>query len=57
MKLNEILKEIKKLNTELRKKRIIVRLDDESQSYEDWIKQHGVNDTDVIVVNIWIPST
>lgn len=57
MKLNEILKEIKKLRDEIGKKRIVVRLDNESQSYEDWLKQHGVNDNDVIVVNIWIPST
>jgi hypothetical protein len=58
MKLGEILKELGKLKTELMDAReIIVRYDDQSQSYEDWLIEHGVYDEDVIVVNIWIPST
>lgn len=57
MKLGEILKELKKLKTELMETReIIVRYDDRSQSYDDWLSQHGAYDEDVIVVNIWIPS-
>jgi len=58
MKLNEILKELKKLRAEIMDTReIIVRYDDQSQSYKDWLSQHGIYDEDVIVVNIWIPST
>jgi hypothetical protein len=58
MKLSEILKDLKKLNEKIKaSKPILIRLDDETQSYQDWLKQHGVNDEDVIVVNIWIPST
>lgn len=57
MKLGEILKELGKLRIELMETReIIVRYDDQSQSYDDWLTQHGVYDEDVIVVNIWIPS-
>lgn len=56
MKLGEILKELGKLRTELMETReIIVRYDDSSQSYGDWLQQHGVYDEEVIVVNIWIP--
>ena len=58
MKLSEILKELKKLKTELMDARdIIVRMDDGSQSYDDWLQQQGAYDEDVIVVNIWIPYT
>ena len=58
MKLGEILKELNKLKDELRESReILVRYDDSSQSYAGWLKQHGRYDEDVIVVNIWIPST
>lgn len=58
MKLGEILKELKKLRTEIMETReIIVRYDDQSQSYNDWLIEQGVYDEDVIVVNIWIPST
>lgn len=58
MKLTEILKELKKLKTELMDAReIMVRMDDGSQSYNDWLQQHGVYDENVIVVNIWIPFT
>lgn len=57
MKLGEILKELKKLKTELMETReIIVRYDDQSQSYDDWLQKQGVYDEDVICVNVWIPS-
>ena len=58
MKLTEILKELNKLWKEIKESRqILIRLDDRSQSYEDWLEQEGVNDRDVVVVNIWIPFT
>lgn len=58
MKLGEILKELGKLRTEIMETRdIIVRYDDQSQTYDDWLIQQGIYDEDVIIVNIWIPST
>jgi hypothetical protein len=58
MKLGKILQEIEKLRNELLESRpIIIRLDDESQSYDDWLNEQGVRDEEVIVVNIWIPYT
>jgi hypothetical protein len=55
MKLTEILKELKKLQAQVKAiKPVITRIDDGSETYEEWIAKNNIAEDNVIVVNIWV---